>query len=279
MNKKSIVTLVVIIAAAGLWIARVQYKKTTDKSKTQVSEISENVYWTCSMHPQIHQDHPGECPICHMKLIKVTENKKEETKSGTEEENRASIHASEEQLELIGVQKSTAEKMNLTVKIPVSGHLLSASTVAFYVYEKDLKNIHSGLSFKGETSIDFENDISGTITAVDNLVDPTSRTVRVVGRITKGPSGLLPETSFSGEVQLELKNKLVIPESSVLHTGQGELVYLIDDKNKLTPHFVKLGAKAEGYYEVLKGLSPGDEISSGPNFLIDSEAKLRGAHD
>jgi len=25
-------------------------------------------WWTCSMHPQVRLDHPGECPICHMKL-------------------------------------------------------------------------------------------------------------------------------------------------------------------------------------------------------------------
>src|SRR5436190_16191940 len=24
--------------------------------------------WTCGMHPQVVQDHPGNCPICHMKL-------------------------------------------------------------------------------------------------------------------------------------------------------------------------------------------------------------------
>src|SRR5438105_12429318 len=27
--------------------------------------------WTCGMHPQVIQDHPGECPICHMKLTPV----------------------------------------------------------------------------------------------------------------------------------------------------------------------------------------------------------------
>ena len=27
--------------------------------------------YTCSMHPQVHQDHPGDCPICGMNLIKV----------------------------------------------------------------------------------------------------------------------------------------------------------------------------------------------------------------
>lgn len=24
--------------------------------------------WTCGMHPQVIQDKPGDCPICHMKL-------------------------------------------------------------------------------------------------------------------------------------------------------------------------------------------------------------------
>jgi Cu(I)/Ag(I) efflux system membrane fusion protein len=29
--------------------------------------------WTCPMHPQVIQDHPGSCPICHMDLVPVKE--------------------------------------------------------------------------------------------------------------------------------------------------------------------------------------------------------------
>jgi Cu(I)/Ag(I) efflux system membrane fusion protein len=39
-----------------------------DSGRTeQVSEASG--VWTCSMHPQIKQDHPGKCPLCAMDLI------------------------------------------------------------------------------------------------------------------------------------------------------------------------------------------------------------------
>jgi Cu(I)/Ag(I) efflux system membrane fusion protein/cobalt-zinc-cadmium efflux system membrane fusion protein len=38
------------------------------------------LYWTCGMHPQIHEDHPGDCPICGMKLTPVRE--KNSTDSG-----------------------------------------------------------------------------------------------------------------------------------------------------------------------------------------------------
>ncbi len=27
--------------------------------------------YTCPMHPQVKSDHPGDCPICHMRLVKV----------------------------------------------------------------------------------------------------------------------------------------------------------------------------------------------------------------
>ena len=28
-------------------------------------------YYTCSMHPSVHEDGPGKCPICHMNLTKI----------------------------------------------------------------------------------------------------------------------------------------------------------------------------------------------------------------
>src|SRR4051794_3699859 len=30
--------------------------------------VAEGTIWTCPMHPQIRQDHPGNCPICGMAL-------------------------------------------------------------------------------------------------------------------------------------------------------------------------------------------------------------------
>ncbi|MDW5290230.1 efflux RND transporter periplasmic adaptor subunit [Formosa sp. PL04] len=49
-----------------------------DKSESSIQEISDNhnhsevidsQLWTCSMHPQIMQPEPGDCPICGMELI------------------------------------------------------------------------------------------------------------------------------------------------------------------------------------------------------------------
>ncbi|HEY0481909.1 MAG TPA: efflux RND transporter periplasmic adaptor subunit [Kofleriaceae bacterium] len=31
----------------------------------------DTAYYTCAMHPQVHLDHPGQCPICSMPLVAV----------------------------------------------------------------------------------------------------------------------------------------------------------------------------------------------------------------
>ena len=53
----------IIIASLLFVFASCKSKKTTAVNKDE--------YYTCSMHPQIMEDKPGNCPICHMELIVV----------------------------------------------------------------------------------------------------------------------------------------------------------------------------------------------------------------
>ena len=53
----------IIIASVLFVLASCKSKKTTTVNKDE--------YYTCSMHPQIMEDKPGNCPICHMELIVV----------------------------------------------------------------------------------------------------------------------------------------------------------------------------------------------------------------
>jgi len=54
-------------------------------------------YYTCSMHPQIMQDKPGTCPICHMELIVV-----KKTNTAADE-----IMLNDEQIRLGNIQTDT----------------------------------------------------------------------------------------------------------------------------------------------------------------------------
>jgi len=56
--------------------------------------------------------------------------------------------------------------------------------------------------------------------------------------------------------------------------GTRNIVFLADPNGYFTPRTVTLGAKAQGYYEVLQGLAAGEDVVTSANFLVDSESKL-----
>ena len=51
-----------------------------------VSHETIAIIYTCPMHPQIEQDHPGNCPICGMTL-----EAEDESERGTKKSNGKSI--------------------------------------------------------------------------------------------------------------------------------------------------------------------------------------------
>ena len=61
-------TTIVILPLLGLGCS--PSPKPKEDSETPASKEAKQVQiWTCSMHPQIRQDHPGNCPICGMALV------------------------------------------------------------------------------------------------------------------------------------------------------------------------------------------------------------------
>jgi RND family efflux transporter MFP subunit len=57
-------TVLVTLAVSGAF----RKNSVSDGGSTTVSTPEVKQLWHCGMHPQVIQDHPGECPICHMAL-------------------------------------------------------------------------------------------------------------------------------------------------------------------------------------------------------------------
>jgi len=68
MNK--ILTLLFLIATAGAGVFVAGCSRDHDPGGATADRESKTLY-TCGMHPQVIQDHPGNCPICGMKLTPI----------------------------------------------------------------------------------------------------------------------------------------------------------------------------------------------------------------
>lgn len=78
LNIKENFKLVIGVLIVGLVLGWVFFHSSGEaiSNKTQIEgheghdhESEDPITWTCSMHPQIKQDKPGQCPICAMDLI------------------------------------------------------------------------------------------------------------------------------------------------------------------------------------------------------------------
>ncbi|MBI4411044.1 MAG: efflux RND transporter periplasmic adaptor subunit [Deltaproteobacteria bacterium] len=94
-------------------------------SKALHDEQGEISHYTCPMHPQIHEDHPGECPICHMTLVPVYKEKIKPapTTSRVPTETGPSAMISAERQQLIGIKTVEAVRKPLTREIRTTGRV------------------------------------------------------------------------------------------------------------------------------------------------------------
>lgn len=64
----------------GLMLILTSCDNNKEKDTKSASHEGHNeLYYTCSMHPQVMKDKPGNCPICGMKLIQVSKSSKVES--------------------------------------------------------------------------------------------------------------------------------------------------------------------------------------------------------
>lgn len=262
-------------------IAGCSHKENPSQTVTdQATHEDPEGYWTCPMHPQVHQHEKGKCPICGMDLVHIDSPKKTESSSDTSSTPISNgIQVTDKQLGVVTIGRYTVSRKDLVVSIPVSGSILSSKEIVFQIYESDLALVKTGSDFVGSLSSFPQESLKGKITSIDSMVDPTTRSLKVSGVLDSPVQNVVSDGGFHGQIITQLKNQIVIPEDAVLHTGTRDLVYLISSDNHVSPLPVVLGSKSSNEYQVFAGLNDGDVISSGPNFLLDSESKIRGGND
>jgi Cu(I)/Ag(I) efflux system membrane fusion protein len=88
--------------------------------------------------------------------------------------------------------------------------------------------------------------------------------------------GMFATVHFHGAA---LEQVLTVPSEAVIRAGTRSVIIVADDGIHFRPVPVQVGAEQGGRSEILEGLSLGQSVVASGQFLIDSEANLRGAFD
>jgi len=125
MNKKTIITAIVTLAAGFLlgWLIFGGSKAEPTEEHLHETELAEETIWTCSMHPQIRQPEPGDCPICGMDLIPL-ENEEEGI-------NPNAISMSPTAMQLANIQTAVVGYMDPVKKVRLNGKVQSDERLVY----------------------------------------------------------------------------------------------------------------------------------------------------
>lgn len=119
-KKAGIAAAVLVVAFAVGYFVRGRGEPVTAAEEPTAPEAAESVVgepqmWTCSMHPQIRQPEPGQCPICGMDLIPV------DSGAGGDSENPREFSTSEAGKALMDIETAPVERRPVDVPVRMVG--------------------------------------------------------------------------------------------------------------------------------------------------------------
>jgi hypothetical protein len=115
----------------------------------------------------------------------------------------------------------------------------------------------------------------GTVTFIEPVVNPETRTVRVRTEFANPQGKLKPQMYVRAVIHVPSRGRISIPSSSVLYMGKRNVVWVEVSENMFEPRDVALGVSGGGLVEVLSGLREGERVVTTGGFLIESESQLQ----
>jgi RND family efflux transporter MFP subunit len=145
------------------------------------------------------------------------------------------------------------------------------------VYASEAPLIHLGQEAAFKVAFDPEHELSGRVSYIDPVLNMESRTLRVRFNLGNAKGKLKPGMFVDVLLDIAEREGVAIPDSAVIDTGLRAIAYVQGEGGTFTPREVKVGLREGGWAHILAGLEVGDKVAAQGNFLLDSEARIRGA--
>ncbi|HJV94712.1 MAG TPA: efflux RND transporter periplasmic adaptor subunit [Albitalea sp.] len=117
----------------------------------------------------------------------------------------------------------------------------------------------------------------GRVQAILPEVNPATRTLKARLELANPGGKLVPGMFVTMQfVDVHGTKALLVPTEAVIQTGRRTVVMLAEENGRFRPVEVDVGIDSGGQTEVKRGLQAGQQVVVSSQFLVDSEATLKG---
>jgi membrane fusion protein (multidrug efflux system) len=140
--------------------------------------------------------------------------------------------------------------------------------VDFSIPQQELSRVRIGLAVKVSGDALGSDSVTGRITAINSLVDPETRNIKIQATLANKAERLRPGMFVNASVGLPIRRQvLVIPATAVLYAPYSDSVFVVESGKDgkgmvLRQQFVRLGGKRGDFTAVTTGLKPGEAVVS-----------------
>ena len=111
-----------------------------------------------------------------------------------------------------------------------------------------------------ELYVESKIEVKGKIMAVERLIDPETRTFKVLGLIKNYKDKIKPGMMVKLDIPLPSKESLIINEGAIVNEDDMTFVYVINENNTTSSKRVEIGLRKDGMVEILDGLTINDLV-------------------
>lgn len=233
--------------------------------------VSIDYYYTCSMHPQIVENHPGICPICHMDLIKVkrTQSAPDEISLNEEQIRLGNINVDTISFSTMGNRDiltatlSADESRTQTIAARTNGRLdrwyykttgafVKKGEPVYALYSEELNNTKQELI----ALVQKRKVLDNSILNFDNLIEATKQKLFLLG-VSNSQIETLIQTGTSSDLTYfysPVEGYIIeLPVTEGDYIAEGTVLMRISD-------FSHLWAEVQVYASQLPQLSANDRV-------------------
>ena len=144
------------------------------------------------------------------------------------------------------------------------------------VPESQAALLRPGATVEGRSAALPNAVFKGTVQAILPEVDAATRTLKARIELANPGGQLVPGMFVTVALSTPAQAGLTVPTEAIIQTGQRSVVMLAEANGTYRPVDVEIGIESNGQTEIKRGLDLGQKVVVSGQFLVDSEASLKG---